>query len=461
MNILMMTNTYLPHVGGVARSVQTFSEEYRKLGHNVLVVAPEFTELGGAVPDGDERFVVRLPAIQKFNGSDFSVGLPLLAGFDDRLTEFEPDIVHAHHPFLVGDTALRFAAGKGLPVVFTHHTLYEQYTHYVPFDSPGLKHFVIELSTRFANICDGVIAPSESIAELIRERGVESPIRVVPTGIDLVAFAGGNGDTIRKSRGIPANALVIGHVGRLAPEKNLEFLARSVSGFMVDHPDSHFLVVGAGPSAGTIRKVFERAGLAERLHLIGKQSGQALYDAYGAMNVFAFSSRSETQGMVLAEAMAAGLPVVALDASGVREVLRDGANGIQLPGDASPADFSRALATLAKDENRASMRRSARETARGFSKEHCAGLAIAYYESLIRRSDRERSYDDDGDFSELLNRIDVEWELISGKAESAINALFSDEDEDDGEDPGEDADDGNGDDVFEDRSGKRGTPKKP
>ena len=253
MNILMMTNTYLPHVGGVARSVHTFSEEYRKLGHNVLIVAPEFTELESSDAPVSEANVVRLPAIQRFNGSDFSVRLPLLSSFDERLTQFAPDIVHSHHPFLVGDTALRFAAGEGLPAVFTHHTLYEQYTHYVPFDSPGLKQFAIELGTRFANLCDGVIAPSESIAALIRQRGVESPIRVVPTGIDLKAFGGGNGGAFRRAKNIPNDALVIGHVGRLAPEKNLTYLARAVSLFMTDHAESHFLVVGAGPSEGAIR----------------------------------------------------------------------------------------------------------------------------------------------------------------------------------------------------------------
>ena len=219
MKICMMTNTYLPHVGGVARSTSTFAEEYRKLKHKVLVVAPEFE--GKPLSKHAAAIVERVPAIQKFNGSDFSVRLPLAAGLSDRLDAFNADIIHAHHPFLLGDTALRVGANKNVPVVFTHHTRYEDYTHYVPFDSPTLKDIAINLSTEFANLCDGVIAPSESIAKLIKKRGVKTPIAVVPTGIDVESFAAGNGARFRKKYKVPPAAFVVGQVGRLAPEMNL------------------------------------------------------------------------------------------------------------------------------------------------------------------------------------------------------------------------------------------------
>src|SRR5688572_18031706 len=131
MRIAIFTNTFLPHVGGVARSVRTFLEDYRRQRHRVLVVAPEFAE--GTAPRSIEQSVERVPAWQKFNGSDFSVSLPLGPALMDRVARFRPDLVHAQHPFLLGDSALRIGASRGVPVVFTHHTLYEQYTHYVPF----------------------------------------------------------------------------------------------------------------------------------------------------------------------------------------------------------------------------------------------------------------------------------------------------------------------------------------
>src|SRR4051812_39425839 len=141
MNICMMTNTYLPHVGGVARSVSTFAEEFVRLGNEVLVVAPSFD--GKPLPAKAEGMVERVPSLKNFNGSDFSVRLPFAAALSDRLDAFQADILHAHHPFLLGDTALRVANNKNVPIIFTHHTRYEDYTHYVPFDSEGLKEVAI------------------------------------------------------------------------------------------------------------------------------------------------------------------------------------------------------------------------------------------------------------------------------------------------------------------------------
>ncbi len=422
MNICMMTNTYLPHVGGVARSVSTFAEEYRKRKHRVLVVAPAFE--GKALSPRAAAIVERVPAIQKFNGSDFSVKLPMVTGLSRRLDAFEADVIHAHHPFLLGDTALRIAAIKNAPVIFTHHTRYEDYTHYVPFDSPTLKEVAINLSTHFANLCDGVIAPSESIERLIRRRGVEVPIRVVPTGIDVAGFAAGDGVRFRQKFDIPASAFVVGHVGRLAPEKNLSYLAEAVASFVKRAPETRFLVVGGGPSEDAVKEIFTRHGLADRLVLAGKQTGRALADAYNAMDVFAFASFSETQGMVLAEAMAAGLPVVALNASGVREVMRDGINGFMLEKSAPPRRFADHLGKLQRDSKRlTAFAVEARRTAQLFSREHCADLALEFYDDVRRLTRRERLMTERSPWGKLLERIEVEWNLLAEKAQSVMEAM--------------------------------------
>jgi glycosyltransferase involved in cell wall biosynthesis len=418
----MMTNTYLPHVGGVARSVSTFAEEYRKRKHRVLVVAPEFQ--GKALPPRAAAIVERVPAIQKFNDSDFSVKLPLVGGLTPRLEAFEADIVHAHHPFLLGDTALRVGATKNVPVIFTHHTRYEDYTHYVPFDSPALKEVAINLSTHFANLCDAVIAPSESLARLIRRRGVEVPIRVVPTGIDVAAFAAGDGPRFRAKLRLPEDAFIVGHVGRLAPEKNLEYLAEAVAQFLHRSPASRFLVVGAGPSEDKLKEICARHRVGDRLILAGKQTGRALADAYNAMDVFAFASFSETQGMVLSEAMAAGLPVVALNASGVREVMSDGKNGFMLEKRASARRFAAQLARLERHpEMCADFSAEARKTAERFSRERCAELALNYYEEVRRMTRRERLMVERSPWGKLLERVSVEWNLLAEKAQSVAQAM--------------------------------------
>lgn len=422
MNICMMTNTYLPHVGGVARSVSTFAEEYQRRQHRVLVVAPDF--VGKPPSKRSEAFVERVPAIQNFNGSDFSVRLPVATVLSPRLDAFAADIVHAHHPFLLGDTALRIAASKNSPVIFTHHTRYEDYVHYVPFNSPTLREFAINLSTQFANLCDGVIAPSESIAQLIKSRGVEVPIRVVPTGIDVAAFANGNRDRFRKKFKIADDIFVVGHVGRLAPEKNLEYLAEAVALFVKEAPKARFLVVGGGPSEDLIKQTFEKHGASDKLIMAGKHTGTNLCAAYRAMDLFAFSSKSETQGMVVAEAMAAGLPVVALDATGVREVVQDNKNGFLLPENASTKEFSTYLDQLYKDRERWGVFvEQAKTTAELFSVERCADQALGFYEETLRATRRERLINGLNPWGTLLERLNVEWNLLTEKAQAVVQAV--------------------------------------
>lgn len=424
MNICMMTNTYLPHVGGVARSVSTFAEEYQRLGHQVLVVAPEFP--GRKLPRRQEAIVERVAALQQFNGSDFSVRLPLAASLSERLEQFQADIFHAHHPFLLGDTALRFAARRNVPVVFTHHTRYEDYTHYVPFDSSSLKQVAINLSTDFANLCDAVIAPSASIARLIKRRGVHVPVRVIPTGIAVEAFASGDGARARERLGIPARAFVVGHVGRLAPEKNLPYLAEAIAPFIAATPGSRFLVVGTGPAEDELVALFARCGAEHRLVRAGTLTGRALHDAYRAMDVFVFSSLSETQGMVVAEAMAAGLPVVALRAPGVREVVRHEHNGYLLPLGTRPTVFAEHLARLRTNPRlRRRLASTARETAETFSRRHCAEQALAFYEHVRALTRRERLITDRSPWGKLLQRVGVEWEIVARNARTFAGALVT------------------------------------
>jgi glycosyltransferase involved in cell wall biosynthesis len=419
-----MTNTYLPHVGGVARSVSTFAEEYRKRKHKVLVVAPEFD--GKPLTKREAAIVERVAAIQNFNGSDFSVRLPLAAALSERIDNFNADIFHAHHPFLLGDTALRIATTKNVPVIFTHHTRYEDYTHYVPFDSPALKEVVINLSTEFANLCDGVIAPSESIARLIAERGVTSPIRVVPTGINVKTFAAGEGARFRKRFKIPAQTFVVGHVGRLAPEKNLGYLAEAVALFVKKTPDSRFLVIGAGPSEDVIKETFKKHGAEKQLILAGKHTGRTLADAYNAMDVFAFASFSETQGMVLAEAMAAGRPVVALNASGVREVMRHEKNGFMLPKRTSAKIFASHLARLHSEPAiRDAFSAEARRTAEDFASERCAELALAFYEDIRKATRRERLMTQQSPWGSFPDRVKMEWDLLSKKTQAIMHAVMA------------------------------------
>jgi 1,2-diacylglycerol 3-alpha-glucosyltransferase len=427
MKICMFTNTYRPHVGGVANSVATFAEDLRRIGHRVLIVAPEFDNEPPEEAGGDE--VVRLPAIQNFNGSDFAVRMPIPFLVADRMEAFQPDLVHSHHPYLLGDSALRTAKHHRIPLVFTHHTLYERYTHYVSSDSAALRRFAVHLSTEYANLCTRVVAPSASIARLLSDRGVQKPVDVIPTGVDLPFFAAGDREGFRQAHGIPKDAIVVGHVGRLAPEKNLVYLAQAVAAFLQTEEKACFLVIGSGPSESDIAAIIAREGLTARLAMAGRQSGKALRDGYRAMDVFGFASQSETQGMVLTEALAAGVPVVALDGSGVREVVQDGVNGRLLPADTPVQDFARALRGWLSAHPPATGDPSRiRSSVAGFDRRACARRMADLYASALEDQRHQEGPETDADpLDSLVQRIRTEWDLVESKLSAAIQTFSESE----------------------------------
>jgi glycosyltransferase involved in cell wall biosynthesis len=282
------------------------------------------------------------------------------------------------------------------------------------------------MATDFANLCDRVIAPSQSVADVLAERGVSVPISVVPTGIDSGAFAAGDRARGRRRHGIPAEPFVVGHVGRLEPEKNLAFLTRAVSRFLAQQPAAHLLVVGDGASRSEIQAICDEAGVGERLHLSeGKLSGQELFDAYRAMDVMAFSSKSETQGMVLAEGMTAGMPVVALDAPGARDIVRDGENGRLLARE-NEEEFAAALdwvyQTGRHDEQ---VRQGVARTAAEFSLDHTVEQLEGIYEEVRKNS--IRNYQDGGVLQSVLQRIAEEYQIWARIGHAVYDAAFGEQ----------------------------------
>ena len=419
MNIIMITNTYVPHVGGVAQSVERFTQNYRQRGHRVMIIAPEY---GDTIDSSD--YVTRVPSIQDFNKSGFSVGLPIPLYLTQAVRNFNPEIIHSHHPFLLGNTALRIAASRNLPVIFTHHTMYEKYLHYLPGDSATLRRFVIELSVRYANLCDHVIAPSVSVAEILNKRGIKTPVSIIPTGVDTKYFASGNGKAFRKELGISPDAFVIGYVGRLEPEKNLHFLSEAVVQFLQARETAHFLMVGAGSLGAAIEQKLAYKGLSKRFHAPGSLTGQKLVNAYHAMDIFAFASKTETQGMVLIEAMAAGIPVVGIDAPGVREVVSDGKNG-RLLTEESIGIFAEALRwthALSSEQYKA-FQWAARETAEAFSESTCATESLNLYE-LVCHAKKLAKPARESILTSLLRRLECEWDLLLKKIGAVADTVL-------------------------------------
>ncbi len=257
---------------------------------------------------------------------------------------------------------------------------------------------------------------------------------VIPTGIDEERFAHGEGNRAHRKYGIPEQAFVVGHVGRLAPEKNLPFLARAVCRYLRSRPNDYFLLVGEGPSLDVVQQIARSQDVGERLlHPRGSLKGQALADVYHAMDLFAFASHSETQGMVLAEAMTAGVPVVAVNAPGAREVVRDGHNGRLLATDDEEA-FAAAIRWCAERSSpqRSVLADAAHRTAANFAMPRCVEKLIDVYQQVTdeQRTPHPR---DDSQWAALVRLIGEQWNIINGVVAAVGDSLFGSENDEDEE----------------------------
>jgi glycosyltransferase involved in cell wall biosynthesis len=239
-------------------------------------------------------------------------------------------------------------------------------------------------------------------------------------------FAEGDRRRWRQRAGIPPDGFVVGFVSGIAPEKNMGFLVEAVARYLHREPRSHFFLIGSGPSENQVRQTFSEQDLQDRVHAFGVLQGKGLVDAYHAMDLFAFASHTEIQGMVVTEAMAAGVPVVALDAPGVREVVDDGTNGRLLPSE-DIEDFVSALHWIMgmPERRRRALKENAFNTARRFSRQRCARRALDSYRYLL---DQHSVYAraEESPLDQIRRVIKAEWDLILAKTRATGAALRAD-----------------------------------
>jgi glycosyltransferase involved in cell wall biosynthesis len=355
--VALFTNNYLPFCGGVTTSVETLRRGLEVRGHDVWVFAPRFP--GAAA--GEPR-VVRYPSIPAATYPEFSLAVPFWPGMAERIRRLDVDVFHAHHPFLLGPAARRLARRHHRPLVFTYHTRYEKYAHYVPLRRSLVEAAAVRFSTRFAARAHAVLAPSTVIRDELRARGVPTPITVVPTGIDLERFSPGDQAAARRTLGLDPRALVLLYVGRLDREKSVDRIVRAFERVAGTMARARLVLVGQGTRADHLRRLADSLALRDRVHFLGVRPHDTLPACYRAADLFLFASETETQGLVLAEAAACGVPAVAVDAPGCDEVVRDGETGLLTKAD--PAALAEAAIGLLLDtERRGAMGRRAREIA--------------------------------------------------------------------------------------------------
>lgn len=346
LNILFVTNNYTPYSGGVVSSINAIAQELMLQGHRVTIITLDF--LGDGHGD-DPSYVRRIMCPIKFRYKKNCMAIPWR--MDEQLmahvTDMQPDIIHAHHPWLLGGAALRVARTVQIPIVFTYHTLYEHYAHYVPLPQCITRIAIRWLVKYYCKSVDGVIAPSIAVRAYLDLLVPRVSVTTLPSPVAHDFFTNRSVGAIQKSKQV----FRLLYVGRLVQEKNLQVLIDLIA--MLSRTKSitfTLTLVGYGEYREQLENyAYHIVGLShDEVMFLGKQERQSLAMLYTHYDVFVFSSQSDTQGLVLAEAMACGLPVVALDGPGQRDIIEHGKNGFLVH---SLADMSKMIQDLANNHN--------------------------------------------------------------------------------------------------------------
>jgi glycosyltransferase involved in cell wall biosynthesis len=321
MHIAHFTNTYKPVINGVVRSVSAFRKALTALGHNVFIFAQQQNGY-----EDDEAFIFRYPSLPLPLSVDIPAVIPLSPFMDRLLPTLKLDVIHTHHPVLLGQAAANKAEELDLPLVFTFHTQYREYTHYVPFPQEAVQEFIKDTVHSwlqdYLRRCQHIIIPSESMRDiLVAAYGLQGPYTIIPTGIELEPYQSADSDRVRQEQGWDDDQVMIS-TGRLAKEKNWELLLRATALAAKDHPDLRLVLLGDGPIRQELEGLAVKLGIGERVTFMGKVPFEAVPAYLKAADFFGFASTTETQGLVTMEALAANLPVIAVDASGTRDIVQ-------------------------------------------------------------------------------------------------------------------------------------------
>ncbi len=372
----MFSDSALPVLNGVSVSVDQLVKGLRNLGHSVSLFTSDYP-----------GHVEQDPNTCRFRSilTPWAPGYPLsVPPFYGRLGEFRRadfDIVHCHTPFTVGMVGLRWSQSEEVKAVATYHTQYDKYTHYVPYLPHLYTRFKIAKHTNyFYNRVAQVVTPSEAAAHWLRRHAVRTPLTVVPTGVRLPPPGLRNPARSRFELG-PAETVVL-YAGRIAREKNLALLFQAMVPLLKADPGLWLWIVGDGPAREEHRTFIRQAGVGDRVRFFGFVPREDIDDYYAAADVFAFSSTTETQGLVVVEAMAHGLPAVVVVGGGAGAAVRDGINGFLVPNRAP--EFGQAVRRIVEDRTFAgSLSKGARETAAEYTVEKMVSKVESVYHRAL------------------------------------------------------------------------------
>lgn len=381
MNIAIFTNNYLPNPYGVSTSIETFRQEFEKLGHTVYIFAPHFP----GHTDENPR-VFRYPSVDLVIKIKFPLAVPHSWKMSRILKKLDIDVIHAQHPNLLGTAAKKWAKKKNVPLVFTWHTLYDYYTGFVPFLPKRFSAgYMIKKAVKFANNSDAVVVPTSSIIPILKNWGVKKEMDAVATGVIEEEFKNADGKKIREKYAINNDDILLLLITRLTSEKNVEFVSRSVAGILKERKNVKFLVSGDGYLLSKLQEFVKDNEISDQVIFSGVIPRNEIKNYYAAGDIFVHGSKSETQGMILTEAMYMGLPIIAVCATGATSLIQNNRNGF-LSCVNNEKEFTYMITKLILDKKlrEKTSEESKRIARENFTSSVCAQKMLEVYEKSIK-----------------------------------------------------------------------------
>ena len=322
MKILFISDVYYPRINGVSTSIKSFKENLEQLGHDVRLIAPEYSNHLCS-----EKWIKRVSSFQvPYDPEDRLMNYFELKKLKKWVESEKFDLIHIHTPFMAHYFGLNLRKTLSIPCIETYHTFFEDYLHhYIPWLPEKFgRRFAKWVSRRQCNSVDGVVVPSKPMLDVLTQYGIDKPMSVIPTGIDKHFLTKRNSDVFKLNYQLPMDKKILLYVGRVAKEKNIEFLLHVVKNISRECKDILLLITGEGPADKDLDLKIKELGIykfVKRLPYLDR--GNELPQCYSAADVFVFSSKSETQGIVPLEAMAQGTPVVAIAEMGIASVIKN------------------------------------------------------------------------------------------------------------------------------------------
>lgn len=327
MKILLVSDVYFPRVNGVSTSIKTFVEQIQALGHEVHLLAPDYSTFHQPMEE-QEAWLKRIPARKIFfDPEDRLMKFSALNALMPSLVAEKYDLVHIHTPFIAHYAGLKIAKALNVPCVETYHTFFEDYLHhYLPWIPQSIaRNLARMISKQQCNAVDAIVAPSKPMLDVLRSYGVKADAEVIPTGLQAASFNQSGQVDFREKYHIPNDRPMLLYVGRVAFEKNIDFLLGVVHMLKEETPEILLVITGEGPAEASLHQQVKKLGIEHNVKFIGYLDRETELNAcYRAADIFVFASTSETQGLVILEAMAQGTPVVAIAELGTASILIEG-----------------------------------------------------------------------------------------------------------------------------------------